>query len=54
MKKWNEVRTYENSNWNEEVELISQFNYYLDDLLIQLNDGTIEQRIIEEEKLIEE
>lgn len=53
-EKWNEVRTYENTNWNEEVELISQFKYYFDDLLMQLNDGTMEQRIIEEEKLINE
>lgn len=51
-EKWNEVREYENTNWNEEVETISQFKYYLDDFLLQLNDGTMEQRIIEEEKNI--
>ena len=51
-EKWNEARTYENTNWNEEVELISQFKYHLDDLLLQLNDGTIEQMIIDEEKLV--
>lgn len=47
--EWNQLRTYENTNGNEEVELISQFKYHLDGLLIQLNGSTIEQMIIEEE-----
>lgn len=51
-EKWNEVRAHENTNWNEEVELISQFKYHLDGLLLQLNDGTIEQMIIDEERNI--
>ena len=51
-EKWNEVREYENTNWNEEVETISQFKYYLDDLLLQLNDDTMGQRIIGEERNI--
>ena len=50
--KWNEVRAHVNTNWNEEVELISQFKFHLDGLLLQLNDGTIEQMIIEEERNI--
>ena len=51
-EKWDEVRTNENTNWNEEVELMSQFKYHLDGLLLQLSDGTIEEMIIEEEKNI--
>lgn len=51
-EKWAEVRGYEDINWHEEVELMSEFKYHLDDLLMQLNDGTIEQEIIEEEKNI--
>ena len=51
-QKWSEVRDYENTNWDEEVEVMSEFKYHLDDLLMQLDDGTIEQLIIEEEKNI--
>ena len=51
-EKWAEVRDYENANWHEEVELVCQFKYHLDGLLVQLNDGTIEQMIIEDEKNI--
>lgn len=51
-EKWAEARDYENANWHEEVELVSEFKYHLDDLLVQLNDGTIEQMIIEDEKNI--
>ena len=51
-EKWSEVREYENANWHEEVEVMSEFKYHLDDLLMQLDDGTIEQLIIEEEKNI--
>lgn len=36
----------------EELELMSEFKYHLDGLLLQLNDGTIEQMIIEDEKNI--
>ena len=53
-QKWDTVLTNENNEWNEEIELISQFKNYLDDLLMQLNDGTMEHRIIEEEKNIVE
>lgn len=42
----------ENANWNEESELLGQFKYYLDDLIMQLDDGTMEQLIIEEEKIL--
>lgn len=52
-EKWNEIRDSENTNWNEEAEVISQFKYHLDDLLIQISDGTIEQKIITAEKNIE-
>ncbi|WP_296804067.1 hypothetical protein [uncultured Methanobrevibacter sp.] len=41
-EKWTEVREYENTNWNEEVEVISLFKYYLNDLIMQLYDGAIE------------
>lgn len=46
-----EVREYENTHWNEEAEVISQFKYYLNDLIMQLNDGT-EQLIINMENNI--
>ncbi|MEE0942357.1 hypothetical protein [Methanobrevibacter sp.] len=46
-----EVRKYENTHWNEEAEVISQFKYYLNDLIMQLNDGT-EQLIINMENNI--
>ena len=52
-EKWNEVLSNENANWNEESELLGQFKYYLDDLIMQLDDGTMEQLIIEEEKNID-
>lgn len=51
-EKWSEVREYENANWHEEVDVMSEFKYHLDGLLVQLNDGTIEQMIIEDEKNI--
>lgn len=51
-EKWNEVLSNENANWNEESELLGQFKYYLDDLIMQLDDGTMEQLLIEEEKNI--
>lgn len=51
-EKWNEVLSNENANWNEESELLGQFKYYLDDLIMQLDDGTMEQLIIEEEKIL--
>lgn len=51
-KKWEDVLTNERTEWHEEVEVMSEFKYHLDDLLMQLNDGTIEQLIIEEEKNI--
>jgi len=31
---WAEVREYENTHWNEEAEVISQFKYYLNDLIL--------------------
>ena len=49
-EKWSEVRDYENTNWNEEVEVMSEFQYYLNELIMQLNDGTMERLIIEEQK----
>ena len=51
-QKWDTVLTNEKNQWSEEIELISQFKYHLDGLLVQLNDGTIEQMIIEEESNI--
>jgi len=51
-EKWAEVREYENTNWNEEVEVISQFKYYLNDLIMQLDDGTMEQLFINMENNI--
>lgn len=51
-EKWLEIRDYENTNWNDEVDVMSQFKYYLGDLLLQLNDGTMEQRFIDEERKI--
>lgn len=48
-EKWSEVRDYENTNWNEEIEVMSQFKYHLDRLIMQLNDGTFEQLIIKAE-----
>lgn len=51
-QKWDNVLTGEINEWDEELELMSQFKYYLDDLLMQLNDGTIEQHMIDEEKVI--
>lgn len=51
-EKWSEVREYENANWHEEVDVMSEFKYHLDGLLLQLDDGTIEQMIIEDEKNI--
>lgn len=50
--KWDTILTNENNEWTEELELMSQFKYHLDGLLLQLNDGTIEQMIIEDEKNI--
>ena len=47
-----EVRKYENTHWNEEAEIISQFKYYLNDLIMQLDDGTMEQLIIKIENNI--
>lgn len=51
-QKWNTILTNEKKEWGEELELMSEFKYHLDDLLMQLDDGTIEQLIIEEEKNI--
>ena len=51
-EKWSEVREYENTNWNEEISVISDFQYYLKELINQLDDGTMERLIIEEEKNI--
>ncbi|WP_296880833.1 hypothetical protein [uncultured Methanobrevibacter sp.] len=31
---WAEVSEYENTHWNEEAEVISQFKYYLNDLIM--------------------
>lgn len=51
-EKWHEVLGNENANWNEEVKLLAQFNNYLDGLIEQLNNFTIERGIIEESKFI--
>lgn len=51
--KWDILLTNEKIEWNEEIELISELKYYLDDLLMQLNTGVIEQMIIEEERNID-
>lgn len=51
-QKWNTILTNEKNEWDEELELMSEFKYHLDGLLLQLDDGTIEQMIIEDEKNI--
>lgn len=51
-ENWVEVREHENTHWNEEAEVIRQFKYYLNDLIMQLDDGTMEQLIIKIENNI--
>lgn len=51
-QKWNTILTNEKNEWDEELELMSEFKHHLDGLLLQLDDGTIEQMIIEDEKNI--
>ena len=52
-EKWSEIRDYENAEWNEEIAVMSEFKYHLDDLLLQISDGTFERLIIEEERNID-
>ena len=43
--EWQKIRDVENANWNDELGILSDFKYQINDLLNQLNDGTIEQMI---------
>ena len=51
-QKWKNVLDSEVAEWGEEVELMSAFKHYFDDLLKKINYGIIEEEIIEAERNI--
>lgn len=52
-QKWKTVLDGEVAEWNEEVELMSAFKHYFNDLLKKINYGIIEEEIIEAERNID-
>ena len=48
-KEWDEIRAYENTRWNEELESLTGFKHYLDDILYQFKNVAIKQQMIDEQ-----
>ena len=47
--EWQKIRDSENTNWNGELDILSDYKYQVNECLDLLYDGTIEQMLIAEE-----
>ena len=47
--EWQKIRDGENTNWNSELDIISDYKHQVNECLELLNDGTIERMLMAEE-----
>ena len=47
--EWQKIRDNENTNWSDELDVLSDYKYQVNECLQLLNDGTIEQMLMAEE-----
>lgn len=47
--EWEKIRDSENTNWNGELDILSDYKYQVNECLGLLYDGTIEQMLMAEE-----
>ena len=52
--KWHKQRIDEVSLWRHELDMLSQYKHHINNILKQIEDGTAEQALIEEEKVLSE
>ena len=50
--EWQKIRDGENTNWDGELDIISEYKHQVNECLQLLNDGTIEQMLMAEDKKI--
>jgi hypothetical protein len=48
--EWQKIRDSENTNWEGELDIISDYKHQVNECLELLNDGTIEQMLTEDIK----
>jgi hypothetical protein len=51
-EKWEQVRGEEIAHWNDELDLLSEYKYAIEQGLELINRGVAEQMLIEEERNI--
>ncbi len=49
-EKWEQVREEEIAHWNDELDLLSEYKYAIEQGLELINSGVAEEMLIEEEK----
>ena len=47
--EWEKIRDSENTNWNGELDILSDYKYQVNECLDLIYDGTIEKMLIAEE-----
>ena len=50
--KWHQQRIDEVSLWRHEIDILTEYRHHINNLLKQIEDGTAEQSLIEEEKML--
>ena len=48
-QEWQKIRDSENTNWNGELDILSDYKYQVNECLGLLYDGTIEQMLLAED-----
>ena len=48
--KWNQAKTMEVTSWKQEVDILNDYKYQIFNILKQIEDGTIEQLLIKQER----
>ena len=47
--KWHQQRIDEVSSWRHELDMLSEYKHHINNILEQIEDGTVEQSLIEQE-----
>ena len=48
--EWHQQRINEVSSWRNELDMLTEYKYQINDIMKQIEDGTAEQTLIEQEK----
>lgn len=49
---WHQQRTSEVTAWKHELQILGEYKHHIENIIKQIEDGTVEQSLIEEEKVL--